>query len=254
MRFTVLLMFLLLLPFSRIEADEISELMNRYRSIVSSEMNAEEKQKAFTRLAEQLEAAYPKTDELYPVLDYNIGTLYLKADRPGPAIYWLKRAMLHSDDPRISANLLRAGHIGGVDVKPPEAQSASDYLSRIWAGIPARFFQVFLVFFSVLTVVLLRLTKSRSKALHAVALLFCLCLGTLTTLRSLNYGIRQTAVLLENTLPRKGYLPGDPPAFNAEMPAGSSGTLLRKTPGFVEISFPGGRGWVREDKVGAIKP
>ena len=189
-------------------------------------------------------------------LFYNLGTMYLKTEDYGHAIYNFKKAyLLNPNDQRIVDHLHRALLQAKVSAESKDDLSLMLWAQKFWSSISVLDLQVALMSLSVFFGVYFMVRGQRSPRSFWVMVLAMALLSSLCIMRSENVGIAKEVVLLKEQNPRTGLglqYPGLL-ADNAELPSGSSGKLIREDSGWYEVLWGDkGRGWVPKSVAGVV--
>lgn len=195
--------------------------------------------------------------EDHAYLHYNLGTVYLKLRDYGWSIYHLEQAYaLNNDDERIVGNLERARLLSGVQGQNESEQNVSQIFSATWKELSPKALQCFAIVLS-FTLCLFMILKGLGKGgiYLWITILSSSLLLYLASARTQGLWMDKKAVLLEADNPRSGIGLSYPGLLKDDLlKAGSTGTLIRREEGWVQVQWsPNLRGWVEADKVGLVQ-
>lgn len=243
------------LPSSSPKADfpslSLEELHRKYASILKVE-DPETQQAQLKDCFQQYRQLCRQLPDLSAHLHYNLGTMALKCQEYGYAIFHLKSAYaLNRSDSRILEHLERAKRQAKVAITNPQPQNLSTWLSQLWNQIPSLFWQVLTLAFSILGLAA-AIFKKNSYAVFAFVL-FGLSVAA-GYARSQDIGVTKEAVLMSTYNPRSGLGPQYPGVLNGDgLKAGNLGRVLRQDAGWVEVLwYDAKRAWVPANVVNII--
>ena len=181
------------------------------------------------------------------VVLYNQGNAWMQAGHKGRAIASYRQAKRHLPrDPYLDANLKQALSIGSAAPKTPLA----DYIF-FWQQSVSYMEKAVIVTVLLLITVLCALAaqlKSDIRALRRityVCLIATLVMGASLARDWLNYDCTQHAVVLTETIARKGGAESYEPAFTQPLNEGREGVVLSRTNDWVQIQFgESAAGWL----------
>lgn len=186
---------------------------------------------------------------------YNLGTLYLKLEAYGKAIYYLKSAyQMNSSDVRIADHLQRASRQASVALSPPQQGSFQSWLNGFWENVPSAVWMGGFLLFSLL-VTLSSIAKQRLNGVSVILGLISFSILALGLAREQQMGVRQEVVLLNEYNPHAGMGPQYPGIMAGQgLKAGNVGRILRKNSGWFEVLwYDAERGWVPRKEIEVIK-
>ena len=231
------------------------EMINQQYASVLALPEAQQKEKLqglIAQLLQLIERQEAPSSQLY----YNLGTLYLKIENYGQAIFQLKKAYrLNPNDQRIVDHLNRALLQAKVDSNSKVELSLALWLQRFWGALTVQQLQSLLLLLCFVAL-LIFIFKGKRKPKWCVLLSFLMLLMlVLAWLRAENLGIQKEVILLVEQNPRTGLglqYPGIL-ADRAVLPSGSMGQLLREDSGWYEVLWGDkGRGWVPKSDAGLV--
>lgn len=234
---------------------ELLQLHRDYTEALSLKDEKEQTQ-AITKVRQAYQRHVMATDRPSSSLHYNLGTLHLKLEEYGPAIYHLKLA--HQKDPndtRVVDHLQRAASQASVPIVEKDQTLVGGWAQDTWEAVPVLGLQIFLIAISFIGLVFVIIGPSPRKLSRWFAFTFgVLLVSTITMIRQSEWGISEEVVLMENFNPRSGVGLSYPGILEeGELKSGHSGTLLRRQGDWIEVSwYESGKGWAPASRVSEI--
>ena len=232
----------------------LESINQQYASVLAlpESQQKEKLQGLIAQLVQVIERQEAPSSHLY----YNLGTLYLKTENYGQAIFQLKKAYrLNPNDQRIVDHLNRALLQAKIDTNSKAELSLALWLQRFWGGLTVLQLQSLLLLLCFGSVLIFLIKGKRKPKWGVLLSFFILLMLILAWLRSENLGIQKEVILLAEQNPRAGLglqYPGIL-ADRAVLPSGSMGQLLREDSGWYEVLWGDkGRGWVPKSDAGLV--
>ena len=232
--------------------NQAQTLHEAYAQILSKE-DSEDTQPSLEQLATRYETmvqSVPPSAHLY----YNLGTLYLKLESYGKAIYYLKSAyQLDSSDVRITEHLQRASRQASVALSPPQQGNFQGWVNGFWESVPSKFWLIHFFIFSILATIW-GVLKRRINGVAVILLVLSFGALGLGVARQQHMGILQEVVLLNSYNPHTGMGPQYPGIMAGHgLKAGNVGSVLRQDSGWYEVRwYDAQRGWVPAEEIKVV--
>jgi tetratricopeptide (TPR) repeat protein len=235
-------------------AADLTLLNRQYAEALS--LPETEQSTALHTIAQQYQKILDRQSSPSAFLYYNCGTLYLKIQNYGQAIYCLKKAYkLNPNDQRIVDHLHRALMQAKVQMPPQDDMSLALWGQRFWSALTVMQWQVMLFAFSLgCAVFFVFRGKSKPRAFIFLTSIGLVLMGVALA-RDQNIGIQKEVILFSAQNPRSGLGPQYPGILSdsTNLPAGSSGKLLREESGWYEVNWNGhSRGWIPKNTAGLV--
>jgi tetratricopeptide (TPR) repeat protein len=229
--------------------EQVQVLNKEYADILANKDVDEQRSRLVTLITKYESLAKQVSASAH--LHYNLGTLHLKLENYGPAIFHLKSAYrMNSDDTRIANHLQRASRQAKVALEPQGEKSFDAWTHGLWQAIPASVWGFLAMALALVTTALSFLQK-RIKPIIVTCLCLSLSAFVLAELRDDQMGISKEAVLQSNYNPHSGMGPSYPGIMSGEgLKAGNMGKVIRQESGWLEVQwYDAKRGWVPREVV-----
>ncbi|MBF0197673.1 MAG: hypothetical protein HQL32_08175 [Planctomycetes bacterium] len=255
MKSTFIAIFMLLCAMSTVQASELElmEACRLYNKAMGTE-DTQSKKALFSQAADTFQNYQVQQKEALPYIDYNLGTIHLSLNQYGKAILHLKRAYVFlNNDPRVVANLMKAGKMASVEVFPKRENNIMQLLIQYWSSLSAKIFQGLALVFSLMSLLSIWLKGKRRRIMLWVLFVLSMSTWSLAFFQSQGLGINHEVVLMESYNPKSGLSDNYPEVFSEALNPGSSGILLRSVNGWAQINWGKTSAWVPEGYIEIVQ-